>query len=624
MLLKRPVVYLGGSVPNVKKAALQKIIKGHGGTVVDAVELASHVVDWDEEIDSLPTEMAEEYVRTLEVRSQEVGGTALVHWYYFPDSYDEWIPSEHVDSTEPPDTVPQATDRGIGRPWRVCVRYVLDCDMFNEWGNEVDYESTPEVDGEDDDDEGKSPPKSGSSRKQRGRKKYDPTKVKVAPVLEAVVATEKMMSDARPPLLGGNDVAVVEMTSGTDCQLTQVKAESSSSSSYNADDSDAVGSKRKAPDELNPATANAASSGKLPDWYHPDTVCDLEIKYLPEFFTAKSATDSTVAQSRSVAEYIRIRNFIVNLYAQNAQNPSMYLSATDCRKKVAGDVGVILKIHDFLDAFGAINYSVNSDGRPALLPASFSHWRTDTDATSLANAGMLPSSLSFTAPAASSTLLTESGLVRWSGKMDNSLKHGVVIHSGDWIAVAAGLAEEFKDYKPTPQECLARFVSLPLTTPSVLVESDIANGKSDATESAESCAAAAIVTGKPAQRLRLLSSLIADRAAASLGSDAAREVVSNAVATLRKRALSKNAEVAAPIATAAAAISSSAREGAETEEARLKDLVGDYLSNRLSALEEKMKLLAEVDRTIDVERERLEVDRRDVQIQRAQAASALR
>ena len=34
-----------------------------------------------------------------------------------------------------------------------------------------------------------------------------------------------------------------------------------------------------------------------------------------------------------------------------------------------------------------------------------------------------------------------------------------------------------------------------------------------------------------------------------------------------------------------------------------------------------MKLLADVEKAIDVERERLEVDRRDVQIQRAQAAS---
>lgn len=36
-----------------------------------------------------------------------------------------------------------------------------------------------------------------------------------------------------------------------------------------------------------------------------------------------------------------------------------------------------------------------------------------------------------------------------------------------------------------------------------------------------------------------------------------------------------------------------------------------------------MKLLAEVDRMIDLEKERLEVDRRDAQIQRAQLAFKL-
>ena len=38
---------------------------------------------------------------------------------------------------------------------------------------------------------------------------------------------------------------------------------------------------------------------------------------------------------------------------------------------------------------------------------------------------------------------------------------------------------------------------------------------------------------------------------------------------------------------------------------------------------EQVKLLAEVDRMIDLEKERLEVDRRDAQIQRAQLAFKL-
>ena len=49
-----------------------------------------------------------------------------------------------------------------------------------------------------------------------------------------------------------------------------------------------------------------------------------------------------------------IRNFIINLYLQN---PTVYLSATDCRKKVAGDVCAVLRVHEFLDVYDVINCS---------------------------------------------------------------------------------------------------------------------------------------------------------------------------------------------------------------------------------------------------------------------------
>lgn len=44
----------------------------------------------------------------------------------------------------------------------------------------------------------------------------------------------------------------------------------------------------------------------------------------------------------------------MNLYSQNA---ATYLSATDCRRKIAGDVCTIIRIHEFLDVFGVINFN---------------------------------------------------------------------------------------------------------------------------------------------------------------------------------------------------------------------------------------------------------------------------
>jgi hypothetical protein len=69
--------------------------------------------------------------------------------------------------------VPQENGINKNRKWHVCCRFIMDCDIFNEWGNEIDYESLPE--GEDDNDDGNddgnnasSPVKSGAARKVRG------------------------------------------------------------------------------------------------------------------------------------------------------------------------------------------------------------------------------------------------------------------------------------------------------------------------------------------------------------------------------------------------------------------------------------------------------------------------
>jgi len=35
-----------------------------------------------------------DYLRTLEVK----GKMALVHWWYYPDSYDTWLPASEVEA----------------------------------------------------------------------------------------------------------------------------------------------------------------------------------------------------------------------------------------------------------------------------------------------------------------------------------------------------------------------------------------------------------------------------------------------------------------------------------------------------------------------------------------------
>ncbi len=69
---------------------MKEILKMHGAKVVSAPAKATHIIY------PTPASGAEEdldYLRTIDKREK----TSLVHWWYYPDSYDTWIPSTDVE-----------------------------------------------------------------------------------------------------------------------------------------------------------------------------------------------------------------------------------------------------------------------------------------------------------------------------------------------------------------------------------------------------------------------------------------------------------------------------------------------------------------------------------------------
>ena len=580
-MLRRPQVYVG-KVPEHAIPNLISIVQQHGGMIVDNMVEASHIVDWDEEVDTLPSELTEEFVRTLEVRPSEDSGKSLVHWYYHPDSYDEWIPSDHVDGSDPPDTVPQSSELNVDRQWHVCCRFVMDCEAFNEWGNEIDYESIPEGEGDDDEinDESveRSPVKTGAGRKARGRRRLDAIKAKKIPILESITITEKMMQDAPPPLYdpGLDSVTVVDVQMGNECELILVKHGSlgvksvkselllteiavitesnTQEASVIAACSPGVGagtsSKRKAdgfeevpghittaePLKLLPIAVkqkkdrslsrkvSLQSQLKLPCWYNSELLNALEIRHLPDFF----ATESD--RAKNSVEYFRIRNFIVNLYAHN---PSIYLSATDCRRKLSGDVCAVLRVHAFLDAFGVINFNCKAEFRPTLAPASLSHWHEDL--VKITAPDILSSSAKNFSIGSTDALLEEYD-VEWSESMDLSLRRLAVKYKGDWIAVAAALTTEYSDcideesprWAPTAEDCLSHFVSLNIKIPSL---------KGNLSEGTAKLALTSVAAGTVTQQMRYLSSQLLSIGLATLGRAATQETVSIAITNIHYKVI---------------------------------------------------------------------------------------
>jgi hypothetical protein len=89
-------------------------------------------------------------------------------------------------------------------------------------------------------------------------------------------------------------------------------------------------------------------------WFDIDEIHEIEQKSLPEFFCSKY-------QSKTPNIYKQYRNFIVKLYRAN---PTAYLSATTCRRHLAGDVCAIIRVHAFLEHWGLINFNVDPYLKP--------------------------------------------------------------------------------------------------------------------------------------------------------------------------------------------------------------------------------------------------------------------
>lgn len=91
-----------------------------------------------------------------------------------------------------------------------------------------------------------------------------------------------------------------------------------------------------------------------------DKINPIEKRMLPEFF-GTSAT-------KTAELYLKYRNYMVHAYRQQ---PSVYLTATACRRNLAGDACAILRVHEFLTHWGLINFHVPPHGMPPALHSTY-------------------------------------------------------------------------------------------------------------------------------------------------------------------------------------------------------------------------------------------------------------
>ncbi|XP_032993743.1 SWI/SNF complex subunit SMARCC2 isoform X6 [Lacerta agilis] len=401
--LSRPNIYLHPDVDPKLQAKLKDIVKRHQGTVTEDKNNASHIVF------PVPGSLEEEeWVRPIMKRDKQV----LLHWGYYPDSYDTWIPASEIEA--PVEDAPTAE-----KPRKVHGKWILDTDTFNEWMNEEDYEVndekspvsrrkkisaktlTDEVNSPDSDRRDK---KGGNYKKRKRSPSPSPTpeaKKKNAKKGPSTPYTKSKRGhreeeqedltkdmDEPSPLPNVEEVTLPKTVNtkkdsesapvkgGTMTDLDEPEDENMETAGKDEEENNAgnKGEQTKNPDLHEDNVTEQTHHIIIPSyaaWFDYNSVHAIERRALPEFFNGKN-------KSKTPEIYLAYRNFMIDTYRLN---PQEYLTSTACRRNLAGDVCAIMRVHAFLEQWGLINYQVDAESRPTPMgppPTSHFHVLADT------------------------------------------------------------------------------------------------------------------------------------------------------------------------------------------------------------------------------------------------------
>ena len=376
----KPRVFFGAGCKDVRR--LSQLAAAKGVQVVASADGATHILQPDPPGTTVAETQHEDFMRQTD-RDMPTG-MARVHWWYHPDSYDQWLPAADVED--------ELDDVGEGRPWFVQTRWLEDVAKFNEWMNESDYEVAqplPPLPGAGEVAAAAAAAAAGAAaaaaaaagggkkrggcggaaaaagggkeeqlvltirRGRRGASKSGqsaPESDDDVDVLgERPPKARRRNPAAKPAVAVENLLAPVESRPGempADEQLERMMQQSSGEvSGYGVEhrlqlcDVDAV-----------PASAdNSKYTRSVPaEWYDAGAVHETEQLALPEFFSGAQL-------GRTPRAYRAIRDALVDAYGRAPYEP---LTLSACRALIAGDVANILRVHAFLEHWSLINHSV--------------------------------------------------------------------------------------------------------------------------------------------------------------------------------------------------------------------------------------------------------------------------
>lgn len=388
--------------------------------MVTKEESAAYIVDWFEDVD-----IGQSDCEKLSTKVHKYGNISVSHSQYTPDSFDSVFADED-DTDRPFSTLEQ-----IKRSYNVCCRFILDCEEYNEWGNELDYEIPPEESEEIASENMDNLSSRRTKQKKKGNQSVSQLLSRLAKesvIFQSKPFQEKVYSDVFPQLLccvePFSKDAVLDISS-TNFDLSQGKE-------IKPDSLLLCGKRKLSTIDITSDPSSVVDEKEVTS-LPVDSVSSIERNYLNYVVTSFS----------SEASYIQLRNSIINLYVQS---PSQYLSATECRRKISGDVGKIIRLHEFLDSFNFINYLVKYESRPAAVE----NYGATLKRKQLSD--RLNVFASFSAHE------RHTNCVAWTDEMDRSLLRAVEQHKFDWNAVSTTLDLSVHG----PVSCMMRFLELSL------------------------------------------------------------------------------------------------------------------------------------------------------------------
>eukprot|EP00466_Bigelowiella_natans_P008169 jgi/Bigna1/134776/aug1.26_g9484 len=178
-VLEVPSIFFEKGHPSWPTLGLEKIITAHGGVISQRRDDATHIVILNDP-NKRYVNPDQDYLRTIEIK----GNRARVHWWYFPDSYDQWLSQSEIEGQPEPPMEPQGA-------WRVTERFITDLKKYNEWMNELDY-SEDDVEEEEDDKSTNKAKKNKKKRKSSSSKKSTAMRETKARADETVHSSKKL------------------------------------------------------------------------------------------------------------------------------------------------------------------------------------------------------------------------------------------------------------------------------------------------------------------------------------------------------------------------------------------------------------------------------------------------